>query len=270
MAQTSNPYGFKLVYGKESQLSAGNQSFRIKDQYAVTSGSFANTLYPTVTVPVGAGIGSGDPVVLVPGTSTIGTDKVSTGTLGLSSDPWGGTKSAVSGLSLNTAITVLGGESLVGIFGGCSYQPKQQGRQLQRSEMYTNLTETASAAGALATVQDHPFLVWQVQTNGPFLASQVAAPLTPIGCNYNFTYNTGVNSSTGQSTAQLFVQNNLSSTAGAAYGLPQSAFANNAYSYFKVIGLAPIPNNNWTDPFVDVLVVINDHYLKAGTSSIGN
>jgi hypothetical protein len=267
MAQTSNPYGFKLVYGKESQLSAGSQPYYIR------SGDLSYVQGPSDALVPTNGIGTGDPVIFRY-SETAGSEL--SGNISLAIEPWGDKYSNVikdsnikEGPPPYNVYNYTAGGAMVGIFGGCSYQPDQQGQPLFRG-MWKSGTKTFNNTPAVATIQDHPFLVWQVQTNGSFYENYVKNSNTPIGLNYCFTYNKGVNTNTGQSTAQLFVYNNLTTTPAKRFpiGQPAGVSEGNQYAYFKIIGLAPIPNNKWTDPFVDVLVVINDHYLKAGTLSV--
>lgn len=259
MPQISNPYGFKLISGKESNFSAGIQPFYIKSGYSVQDAAWAEE--EGYSQP--SGIGSGDPVAF-----TFRSDGAADGYIGLASEPWGNKPDNVKSGKVSSSYDTLAGGGLIGIFGGCSYQSDQQGQPLTRSAMWKNKTENKGKTPALATVQDHSFLVWQVQTNGAFYTDYVKENATPIGQNYNFTYGAGVNPATGQSRAQLFVSNNI---AAPHYSITQKGGVSSdttQYCFFKIVGLAPTQNNKWTDDYVDVLVVINDHYLKPGTSSV--
>lgn len=242
MAQTPNPYGFKLIYAKESNLSAGLQTFPIASRYADN-------------------IFSGAPVRLSIN-GLVKADKSPTDT------------------ATHKIVTPIR-NPIVGIFGGCSFIPSGTGNQFKRSPNWVATTPTKDDQPALATVNDHSFMIWQVQTNGKFSANAYTAGTnTPIGLNYDFTYPVAGdgNVDTGQSRAQLNVLTNAIVNGN---GLPAhtgtdsssdvqiqdaiNASTDGLYAPFKIIGLAPIPNNNWGDDFVDVYVVINNHYLKLGT-----
>lgn len=94
------------------------------------------------------------------------------------------------------------------------------------------------------TVDDVPLSVYNVQANQPLMS-------TYIGRNYSFSMqSTGDNTNLQQSTMFLDV----------------SSYEQNALASLKIVGLAPIPNNNWTDPYPIVQVIINNHMYKPGTS----
>ena len=118
-------------------------------------------------------------------------------------------------------------------------------------------TVTYGANPAVVTIADLPYNIYQVQCNGSLA---LTGNQTAIGKNYNLiiTGNNGPNASTGQSRAALDVNSGI-------------AGANNINLTAKIIGLAPVPingTNAWTDPYPDVLIIINNHVFKTGT--LGN
>lgn len=226
MAKKANPYGFKLIYAKESNVSGGLQKYSICSGYDKT-------------------IGSGDPVYF------------SNGSIARIADA-----AAISNANLSP---------IVGIFSGCSFLPAGSGAQFKRSPIWIRGVNTQRLQPATASVSDQPSYVFQVQTNTKFFKAAVAPDGTnsnlsitgvpgtnvlPIGSNFGFTYGI-VDEATGQSKASLVVGDFVNPATEANENLP-----------FKIIGLAPIENNNWTDDFVDVYVTFNNHYLNKGTNPI--
>ena len=96
-----------------------------------------------------------------------------------------------------------------------------------------------------------PNSVFQVQCNSNF--GGIAANQTRVGYNYQFQLGTA-NTYTQSSTATLDVLGTATTT--------------NVYDSYKIVGLALIPNNLWTDAYPEVLVVPNNHFLRQGTLGV--
>lgn len=107
-----------------------------------------------------------------------------------------------------------------------------------------------------ATVDIDPNAIFQVQCDGTFAFTNPGLQ-TAIGRNYTFNPGTP-NTNTQTSTASLAIATSAGSASGTV----------NAWYPFKIIGLAEIPNNNWTDAFPQVLVIPNFHFLRSGTQGV--
>jgi hypothetical protein len=121
---------------------------------------------------------------------------------------------------------------------------------LVNSNYWPANTVTQNNVPAIVTVADLPYNVYKVQCNTFF---PLVSPVTPVFRNYNLLPS-NPNPQTGQSTIAL----NTTEVA-----------APNAYLTVKIVGLAPVSNNDsnsWYTGFPDVLVVINNHGFKIGTN----
>lgn len=110
----------------------------------------------------------------------------------------------------------------------------------------------------MVTVDCDPNVVWQTMCNG-----------TPVGLNavtgasgrsYNYTF-AGLTGGTGSNNPNTPNLNTKTSTAclDIVSGAKPAAWSN-----CIILGLAEIPNNNWTDPYPEVLVIYNNHQFKPG------
>lgn len=140
--------------------------------------------------------------------------------------------------------------TLLGIFNNVSYT-NQQG-QSALLPYWSPGTLTQNGLPAQLTINDLPYCIFQIQTNGAF-PGVTSAGMAFV--NADFVPGTP-NPATGQSTAALQVTD---------------IGTGNAYRSLKIVGLAdPVlgSTNQWTDNFVDVLVIINSHVYKAPTTGI--
>lgn len=296
MPQISNPYGFRLVKSKTSAPSFGSQLFPVAQCNTTglinfsTSTPSAGTPDNTAAVPAAgatnptylsnAGLGMGDPVGFTySGAGATSLDSgLSTGNIGYVSWPLGNTAIDFTGTATVSVAAVTQYKSIwgiVGIFSGLASNSALPNVQRPSPVPYilngTQVNVSNGVPSALyATISDQQWQVWQVQTNGIINPAYTQSPNTPVGLNFNFTYGLGMNPATGNSRAQLFTYNSyaLSTVAPNLGKLPLTVPGNsigNAPGFFKIVGLAPANSgqtNNWTDPYVDVLVVINTHYLS--------
>ena len=135
---------------------------------------------------------------------------------------------------------------VVGVFNSVTYSTATQQSQLNQvpQPFWTANTPTLNGQQPLLDINDLPYCIFQVQTNATTGASLVFK---------NYNYGIGVpNAATNQST----------------YVLDLGTNGPEAFRNCKVIGLAnPAAGqtNAWTDPFVDVLVIFNNHMYKPGT-----
>lgn len=142
---------------------------------------------------------------------------------------------------------VAAANSLIGTFVSVNYT-NPQGTIVQTT-LWTANTPIAPGTLPTAIVNMDPNVIYQVQCNAP-IAAVTNAVQTGIGLNFNFAVG-APNINTKTST---FV---LDTNAG---GGPE------VWRNCKIIGLAQIPNNAWTDAFPDVLVVFNNTAFKQGTT----
>lgn len=153
----------------------------------------------------------------------------------------GGTCVDAPSAANNAAVAYL--NQILGVFGAVNYV-NPQGQEIIAPYWPAN-TITSNAVPATIKINDLPYCVFQIQTNATLGANSTFK-------NYNMTQATP-NAATGQSTVALDVSNYNNTTTSAS---------------LKIVGLAdPLAGstNNWTDAFVDVLVIINNHMFKPGT-----
>lgn len=123
-------------------------------------------------------------------------------------------------------------------------------------------TLTYNNQPAIVTVNDLPYVVYQVQCSGsiPNITAPTSASgsigQTGVGKTFNLIATAGTdnapNPATGQSQAALLVT---------------TTTINAAYNTVQIVGLADPKiggTNSWYDPFPDVLVIINNHAFNAG------
>lgn len=117
-------------------------------------------------------------------------------------------------------------------------------------------TLTFNNVPAICTLDDVPLVVYKVQAN---TSLGLTFPNTVCFKNYSLINNAGIylpNAATSQSQAALDV----------------SSYTTDAYGTLKVIGLSEAgpsgSTNSWYDPYPDLLVIINNGVLHAGTIGI--
>lgn len=153
-----------------------------------------------------------------------------------------------------TAGTLAANTYTVGVFVSVSYTNTQG--QLINSSYWPANTATYNGLNATVTLADVPYNIYKIQCNASLgLTGQQVA----VGKNYNILINTNAASSanpaTGQSQASLNVSTGVAGNTNSNLSL-------------KIVGLAPPQpgqTNAWTDPYPEVLVIINNHVYKPGT-----
>lgn len=243
MAQTSSPYGFQRVKGKYPSDTCGPLSTQYIQSGFAVAGQASNT---------NGNLGSGDPVVYGAVSNGAGIFTY-IGTLDAAAD-------------YNTS-PVATEQPILGIIDSFEYQPAVSTIPLQRTGIWISGTTTQNALQAQVTILDLPYTVFQVQTNTSIVGlgtigfvNYATNPNFIIGQNFGFTYNGGATASNQSSVAQLYI------TGGTM--LQGATSATSCFLPFKVIDIAPIYGNSWTDPYVDLLVMVNNHYLKPGSASV--
>jgi len=261
MSKSSNPYGLSLFEYKGSNFSGTLAQYPLSPTGVVVDNKIIKTLpstyYPEDKTGLAAkvtGIYTGDLVTFAPSSA----GKIE-----------GGTSYIMPGASLGYLVLAnsllpsdTGGTSpqnaprpILGVFQGVQYQPANG--QMTRSLSFAQGTTVAPNTTALATVNDLADCIFQVQCNAQ-LGSTVAAAMASIGNLYGFVNNGGGNASNGQSKLALDVASKVITT---------FVTSDAQFSSFRLIGLAPIQGNSWTDPYPDVLVMINSHMWKPGQRS---
>ncbi len=161
---------------------------------------------------------------------------------------------ALTAYTAPTAGTLAANTYIVGVFVNVTYTNTQG--QLITSTYWPANTATYNGLNAMVTVADVPYNIYRIQCNGSLgLTGQQVA----VGKNYNILINTNTataaNPVTGQSQASLDVNTGVANTTNFNLSL-------------KIVGLAPPrpgETNEWTDPYPEVLVIINNHVYKPGT-----
>ena len=142
---------------------------------------------------------------------------------------------------------------VVGVFNGVNYT-NSQGIVQPPQPFWPANTATYNNSYPVITVNDLPYCVFQIQTNGTLGANFNAA----LSTFTNYAFAVGApNPATGQSTFALDVAGTGDKTL--------------VINPMKIVGLADPTigsTNSWTDAFVDVLVIFNNHVYKPGTLGI--
>lgn len=227
MVMTFNPFGLSLVSYK------GGKYKGTTSPYPITSGLQATFTFAKNTPTNVSGIGQGDMVMIYD----------NAGSLNLAWSPY----------TLNGTFQLTTQYYVWGVFNAVTYTDiTGTDKELP---FWASLTQTFNGKPAVATIDDVPNNVYQIQANGA-----ISTAANQVGCNYGFSMLAGgPNTQTGQSTA--FLDTGQLLNAGNAQG-------GAIYAPLKIVGLADIPNNNWTDPYPIVNVVINNHIYKPGTMSV--
>ncbi len=269
MSQTSNPYGLSLFEYKGSNFSGTQAQYLINptasvfgipansvggatDQTGFTSvvGTFSSPLF---------GLCAGDLVTFGPSSSSVVGDKTGIPSSTSWTIPIASTGYIVGANSLYVGGTYINyPRAILGVFGGVQYQNPQN--QNVRGLYWPNLTSVATGTFPIATVNDLADCIFQVQCGGS-LGATTALAQQNIGKLFGFSNNCSGNPSSGQS--QLFLDTTSPLLVGSVSPYVTSTTPTQTFP-FRLIGLAPIQGNSWTDPYPDVLVMINNHMWKPG------
>lgn len=257
MAKTSNPYGLSLFEYKGSNFSGTLANYPLSTNGTVvnnlTSSRSADT---TGLASIVTGIYSGDLVTFAPSSAGLVPNATSSGAFVLPGTSLGYLVLANSPIPNAIPTSSTGNNtsprSILGVFQGVN--GINTGTQNTRSMFFTQNTVSINGVIPYATVNDLPDCIFQIQCNAA-LGSTLASAMANIGNLFGFANNGGGNPANGQSTLTLDVNSEFTTT---------SPTSNVSGAPFRLIGLAPIQGNSWTDPYPDVLVMINNHMWKRG------
>lgn len=263
MSKTSAPYGLSLFEYKGSNFSGTNATYPINPTASVVGVDQTGITGPNAVV----GLCAGDLVTF--GLASAAANPVGVNWV-VNAPSTGYIVAANSLYYITTAANLNNPRAILGVFGGVQYLNPQN--QNIRGTYWANTTTNNVYPGTypVATVNDLPDCIFQVQCNGPLGVTQGAAQ-AQVGKLCGFANNASGNTSTGQSQLQLDVGTITTGPTGLVTGIYPSSPATFAvgvcqtqWAPFRLIGLAPIQGNSWTDPYPDVLVMINNHMWKPG------
>ena len=149
------------------------------------------------------------------------------------------------------------GSAIVGVFFGCFYQDATGNYVFSQYWPASTVTWNPGGTGsvnATAFVVDDPNVLFDVQCSGTALVTGHVNTIqqSDINYNYNFAAGTG-NTGTGQS----------------GYYLNLASQATTATLNLKLIRLTPRVDNSLGQTYNNGLVLINNHYWKGGTGTVG-
>ncbi len=269
MSKSSNPYGLSLFEYKGSNFSGTQATYLINPTALAVNTTTPNS--DLTGIKGGTNQLSTDIVGLCAGDLvTFGPSSGGTVTSGVPDNAW--LLPTISTGYIMAANSLYNGatgkynypRAILGVFGGVQYLNSQN--QNVRGMYWPNNGSAnnplaASGTVAVATVNDLADCIFQVQCGGSLGTTAVDA-MKKVGQLCGFANNGSGNTSTGQSQLYLDIASFYTPTSS------KSPYATDALPIqcapFRLIGLAPIQGNSWTDPYPDVLVMINNHMWKPG------
>jgi hypothetical protein len=153
------------------------------------------------------------------------------------------------------------GDAAIGVFWGCQYFDSTNTFIPSNYWKASNLTYNSS--NPTAFVIDSPDVIFDIQAKG---TGAVTGNVNTInqGLNANAGYQSDLNYNYNIAVG---TGNTLSGYSGAYLDLSTQAVT--ATLQLKLIGLTPVPGNNFGVTFNNGLVKINNHTLQGGTGTVG-